>query len=251
MGQCFSRLSRKRDSSDEEVVIRSPPDNRIFRTDLKKVMPGVTEGQAREELDADDKNNTTSQAYRQPIDTEDIKYGIFTELKSKEVGEEGKPIILPEDVNSIWALTHNRRFYTNQVWYNPAWDKTDDMDQFVQIMSILIRINFDRWDKFREIFINQGDRRDGDLPFDLGELQEKDFLGRLTGSVFHEAQLAFCPIQIPQQEDEFELDKRRRLPWTDKPELIGAGGFGTVWKRTVAKGFLSYQDTTINSKVSH
>jgi hypothetical protein len=124
------------------------------------------------------------------------------------------------------------------------------MDQFVQIMSVLIRIDFGRWDQFHTIFINGVDRRDKHLPFDLEELQEEDFLGGVTGSNFHAAQFAFCPIRIPQQEDEFKLHSEKRLPWVDNPESIGQGAFGKVEKRTVAKGFLQYQDYTVNSRVS-
>jgi hypothetical protein len=250
MGQCASRLSSKRGISNEEEALSPVPTNQEHPDDLRKATPESTQAQAGEQLDADDKNNTTLQANPQPIDTEDIKYELFKTLKSKEVGEEGKLIILPEDVKGIWARTYYRRFYTSQVWYNSAWDKTDFMDQFIQIMSILIRIDFGKWERFRAVFIDRRDRRDGDLPFDLEELQEENFLGKVTGSIFHAAQFAFCPIQIPQQEDEFILDRERRLPWIDNPELIGEGAFGKVTKRTVAKGFLHYQDVTVNSRVS-
>lgn len=251
MGQCFSRFNSKHDPFNEEQAPRSVPTNREHPGNLRDSSPGSTQVQSGEQLDAHDQENSTLQPNRQPIGTEDIKYELLEELKSKEVGEKSRPIVLPDDVKRIWALTYYRGFYTRQTWYDTAWDKTDLMDQFVQIMSILIRINFAKWNRFGAIFVNRKDRRDGDLPFSLQELQEETFLGKYIGSLFHEAQFAFCPILIPQQEDEFILDKERRLPWIDDPKLIGEGAFGKVTKRTVAKGFLHYQDDTSNSRVSY
>jgi hypothetical protein len=250
MGQCASCLNSKHDISNEEEAPRTVPTHREHTGDLREANPESTQTQSGEQLDADDKNDTTLPKIPQPIDTEAIKYELFKTLKSKEVGEEGKPIILPEDVKAIWARMYHRKFYTSQVWYNSAWDKNDFMDQFIHIMSILIRIDFGKWERFGAIFVDRRDRQDGDLPFDLEELQEENFLGNLTGSIFHAAQFSFCPIPIPQQEDEFILDRERRLPWIDNPKLIGEGAFGKVTKRTVAKGFLHYQDVTVNSRVS-
>jgi hypothetical protein len=199
MGQCFSRFNSKHDSANEDEAPQSVPTNQEHLSDLREASPESTQAPAGGQLDADDKNNTTLQADQQPVDTGDIKYDIFKELKSRELGEEGKPIVLPEDVKRIWARTYSRGFYTSQAWYNSAWDKSDFMDQFIQIMSILIRIDFGRWERFDAIFVDRTDRSDRNLPFDLEELQEEDFLGKLTGSIFHAAQFTFCPIQIPQQ----------------------------------------------------
>ncbi|CAN9468760.1 unnamed protein product [Alternaria alternata] len=248
MGQCFSRLHSKHDISNEEEALGSALPNGEHLSDSRKAKPESTNAHDQEQLDADDKISTTLQADQQSDDIGKIKCELFKELKCNEVGEEGKPIILPDEVKRLWARTHYRKIYTSQVWYDLAWDRNDFMEQFVQIMSVLIRIDFGRWDQFHTIFISGVDRRDKHLPFDLEELQEEDFLGEITGYNFHAAQLAFCPSPIPQQEDEFRLHSEKRLPWIDKPKRIGQGAFGTVEKRTVAKGFLQYQDYTINSR---
>ena len=166
------------------------------------------------------------------------------------VGKKCEEIILPEVVSKIWAQNHHRKFYVSQTWYDPEWDRTNFMDEMIQIMSILIRINFRHWDRFGAIFVGHGDRRDQNLPFNLKTLQQEGFLGRSEGAMFHENQFAFCPIPIPEQEDEFVLNSEERLPWIDEQKFVGEGGFGKVNKRTVAKGFLRFQDCTTNVEVS-
>jgi hypothetical protein len=250
MGQCFSSLHSKHGIPNEEEALGSALPNREHLDDSRKAKPESIKARDRDQFDADDKISTTLQANQHFFDIGKIKYELFEELRSNEVGEEGKPIILPDEVKRLWARTYYRRVYTSQVWYDLAWDRNDFMEQFVRIMSVLIRIDFCRWDQFHTIFISRSDRRDEHLPFDLEELKEEDFLGGVTGSNFHAAQFAFCPSQIPQQEDEFRLHSEKRLPWVDNPKRIGQGAFGKVEKRTVAKGFLQYQDYTINSRVS-
>lgn len=251
MGLCHSRLDRERTLHDKEEDAPRPvlSKERQVSRDPTETAPVLTDAQAKEQLAVNNGHGTSTEEDRQLF--EDIKVELFERLESGDVGEEGRKIILPATVKNIWAPVHYRGFYTHQVWYDTAWNKDTFMDQYLQIMSILIRIDFVRWEQFGTIFIDQKDRRDTNLPFDLKVLQRKDFLGKVAGKNFFLAQWAFCPIHIQEQEDEYALNKEWRLPWIDDPIEIGQGAFGRVTKQTVATGFLVYEDKTVNPKVSH
>jgi hypothetical protein len=181
---------------------------------------------------------------------------IFERLQKHEIGsEKGREIILPESVKSVWAPVYYREFYRQQVWYDLAWDKDLTMDQYVQIMSILICTSFSKWDDFRAIFINSMQRQDQDLPFDLTTLQREDFLGKIYGKQFFTSQFQFCPVRIQERSGVYHMNSQKRFPWVDKSndmsKPIGEGAFGKVMKRTIAAGFLEYENRTINARVSH
>ncbi|KAI4613410.1 uncharacterized protein J4E87_009877 [Alternaria ethzedia] len=205
-----------------------------------------TRARSQEQFNPDATTNRNLYANLQPVDIDTIRDDIFEALKDGMVGKKSEEIILLEVVSKIWAQNRHRKFYVNQAWYDPEWDRTNFMEEMIQIMSILIRINFRHWKRFGAVFVGHGDRRDQNIPFELKKLQQDGFLGRSEGALFYENQFAFCPIPIPEQEDEFVLNSEERLPWIDEPKFVGEGGFGQVNKRTVAKGFLRFQDCTTN-----
>lgn len=249
MGQCFSRLHGKHDIS-AAVAPGFIPATREHPRNLEQTDSDSTRAQSEEQFGTDPTSNGTLHAKSQSVDIDTIRGDIFDALKDGMVGKRGEDIILPEVVREIWAQNHHRKFYMNQIWYDTKWDRNNFMEEMIQIMSILIRINFHDWERFGAIFIDHRDRRDQNLPFDLKRLQEEGFLGRLEGALFHETQFAFCPVLIPEQEDEFILDREKRLPWIDEPRFVEKGGYGEVNKRTVAKGFLRFQNRTTNLEVS-
>jgi len=249
MGQCFSRLSGNHNISTA-VTPGDIPTTLEDQPNPAQTDSDSTRAQSEEHFDPNATGNGKLHTNPQPVDIDTIGDDIFKALENGMVGKKGEEIILPEVVEKIWAQNHHRKFYINRTWYESKWDRNNFMDEMIQIMSILIRISFDQWSKFGEKFVHHGDRRDCNLPFALETLQEKSFLGISLGALFYEKQFAFCPIPIPEQEDEFILDTERRLPWVDGPEFIGEGGFGKVNKRTVAKGFLRFQDRTTNIEVS-
>lgn len=249
MGQCFSRLYGKH-SIFAGVAPRAFPTARKYQRQLEHTDADSAHAQSEERFDTRATINGTLHANPQSVEIDTIRDDIFDALKDGMVGKKGEEIILPEVVSKIWAKNHHRKFYVNQTWYDPEWDRTNFMDEMIQIMSILIRINFRHWERFGAVFVGHEDRRDQNLPFDLKTLQQDCFLGRSEGALFHENQFAFCPIPIPEQEDEFVLNSEERLPWIDEPQFVGEGGFGQVNKRTVAKGFLRFQDCSTNVEVS-
>jgi serine/threonine protein kinase len=246
MGLCHS----KHDSTDDVEASRSVPTQREDRHSIRLSSP-IAGNSVREEINGDERINAEVHEHRRSNESlKEIEYDILLRLKASEVGAKDKPIILPESVKAIWAPTYYRWFYMSYGWYDKAWNKTNSMDQYIQIMSILIRMNFGEWDQFGAIFIDQKDRYDKHLPFTLEELQQDDFLGKANGMHFHREQWAFCPIRIQEQGEELEMDQDRRLPWIDDPKAIGEGAFGKVTKRTVAEGFLTYKNLTVNPTVS-
>ena len=249
MGQCFSRLHGKHNISTaaRTGIIPTTQEDQPNPTPTES---DSTRAQSEEQFDPDATGNGKLHANPQTVDINTIKDEIFTALGNGMVGKKGEEIILPEVVEKIWKQNHHRKFYINQSWYKSEWDRNNFMDEMIQIMSILIRISFDQWSKFGEKFVHHGDRRDCNLPFALETLQEKGFLGVSLGELFYEKQFAFCPVPIPEQEDQFILDREKRLPWIDEPKFVEKGGYGEVNKRTVAKGFLRFQNRTTNLEVS-
>jgi len=249
MGQCFSRLYGNHNISTA-VTPGIIPTTLKDQRNRAQTDSDSTRAQSEEQFDPDATRDGKLHANPQPVDIDTIRDDIFEALEAGMVGKKGEDIILPEVVEKIWTQNHHRKFYIHRPWYQSSWDRNNFMDEMIQIMSILIRISFEQWPQFGEKFVNHGDRRDCNLPFALETLQEKNFLGKSLGALFYEKQFAFCPVLIPEQEDEFVLDREKRLPWIDEPEQIGEGGYGVVTMRTVAKGFLRFQDRTTNLEVS-
>jgi hypothetical protein len=182
----------------------------------------------------------------------DMQNYLYTELEKKQVGEEHNKIILPSDVKAIWAPRSVHSFYTNQSWYNAAWDKDCTLDAYLQIMSILIWINYtaEMWKDFKDDFIVPK-RNDKCLPFELKVLQ--NLLGSRSGALaraFYDAQPIFCPLVIEERNEPITLEKTQRLPWLEEPEEIGRGAGGVVQKHKIAAGHLIYSNRGRNIEVS-
>lgn len=151
-----------------------------------------------------------------------------------------------KDILTIWNARYYQRFYENQTWYDERRCQFMSMEGFYKIMSILIVINFNKWDHFHSLFIEPG-RGDKELPF------PKEFLIQLLptfGLDFHEMQYAFCPRKILEQEELQDWDPSFHLPWTVEPTVISGGAYGTIEKGVIAKRHLNSNDNMANSKVS-
>jgi len=186
-------------------------------------------------------------------------YALFQERERN--GDNDFPVILPEEVKQIWKPVFYSKFYRNQPWYDPAWDKTLDMERYLIVMSILIYIDFNEWHRFREIFINlghqlssngsfMGGRQDSYLPFDEEALCNSDFLGRKCGAMFYKHQFMFCPFVIQERAAPYKINQWNRPAFVGRPEHVDEGACGVVTKRIIAAGYLEFENRTVNDKAS-
>ncbi len=112
-------------------------------------------------------------------------------------------------------------------------------------ISILVRIRWKEWDRFREIFYDLGRnscRGDENIEkYTLAELEGADFLNSKTfARDFDAHRYAFIPIAIV-EETVREYSTKMRLPIIfpeNGAEPIGEGGYGTVTKAKIASSQL-------------
>jgi hypothetical protein len=165
---------------------------------------------------------------------EELEIEIRRELRKQTIPD--SKILLPQQLEELWNITHNRQFYSRQPWYDRKWDRTNEMREYIKIISILILARFEHWQKFREIFIRHN-RKDEGLPFCKADLEDDNFLGPDFGPSFWEHQWIACPLVIEEREKPYELtgeSAKRRFPYLNKPVCIGDGATGDVYKQVIA-----------------
>ena len=140
-----------------------------------------------------------------------------------------------------------------------GWDDKPLLEQveasLLKIVSILIRIKWTQWSKFRETFSDhidgsgEHDRLDANLPFkSLEQFGGQSFSTEAADS-FRAHQYTFTPIDIFAGTDK-TFDENRRMPFVQKSVELGRGSFATVYKETIAKGQYYDLDGKPTGKVS-
>ncbi|KAH8744638.1 kinase-like domain-containing protein [Hyaloscypha finlandica] len=112
-----------------------------------------------------------------------------------------------------------------------------------RILAILLYIKCSK--SFLRRFIEEDlSVNDSKLPLDLNSAQI--FLGRETGTEFHDKQFIFIPAILKEgQEQQYVGEEgKRRLPFL-AVKRIGHGSFGTVYRVTVARGHYFPKDSTM------
>ncbi|GME22700.1 hypothetical protein GTA08_BOTSDO09455 [Neofusicoccum parvum] len=177
---------------------------------------------------------------------------LFTDLYKimKHPDDPPNQIIILEDLRRFWHQNDRDQFYRSQSWFDG-----DNLyhENFLKIISILILARFRRWSRFKEIFIDQPNRRDEDLPFALPELTKNTFLGPVDGRTFNSSQWIFCPLVITEMREIHYLDgpeRERRLPYVEEPKEIGGGATAEVYVVPIAPGHLKFcsHSGTVNEK---
>ena len=133
-----------------------------------------------------------------------------------------------------------RVWLDNPVKRIPAFQNYSDCElqtverEFLCVLSTLIFIGWDLL-RFRPVFLRTG-LDDSKLPFSMQQLEEL----RLQRHSFFASQSIFIPAVIEQSDKAWKqtIDTNRRLPFTEKPESLGQGGYGEVTKRIIAAGCL-------------
>ncbi|KAA8651231.1 hypothetical protein EYZ11_007821 [Aspergillus tanneri] len=111
---------------------------------------------------------------------------------------------------------------------------------YLQTLSTLVYIEWDRWPDFAAIFLEQN-RGDEKIPeYTLETLEDPSFLGPRWAEKFLNNQYIFCPIDIEEGENIIR-SKEWRLPFRDGGGRIGQGGFGEIVYETIARGHFRSQ----------
>ncbi|KAH1786802.1 hypothetical protein KXX20_008799 [Aspergillus fumigatus] len=164
---------------------------------------------------------------------------------------------------SIWTQKVLEEFAFHEGLHLPSPSFVEDIRRdFLQIISILIYVNWDDWTRFNAIFFShQGpdrklDRTDRHIPeYDLQSLQNDNFLGPGAGSRFYDNRYIFCPIDIV-EDSNLKREDGWRLPFlAGRSEACGSGGFGKVTKEVIAarhyrsKGVLHSTEKSVARKL--
>ncbi|KAK7700581.1 hypothetical protein SLS57_012035 [Botryosphaeria dothidea] len=150
-----------------------------------------------------------------------------------------KYIVLFHELRNFWHAKDRDLFL--RPWFDD--ERSEDQDNFLKVISILVMIRFRRWEYFREIFVDGQDRQDKDLPFKRDILTDDNFLGPVDGAFFYSNQWIFCPLVIRERREPYILEKdecERRLPFIGSPEKIGEGATAVVSMETVAPYHMQY-----------
>jgi hypothetical protein len=160
--------------------------------------------------------------------------------RDRDEGEQADQFVCEDSLQYIWTLPRIQVLSKGLVWDNPDW-QSHALSNFKKILSILVWIRWDSWDKFQTMFLNHRDadnmydRKDSNLPFttNLQSLLTTEFR-----SDFLRDQYIFIPVELV-EEGRFQLTKqlefseRFRMPMKESIK-IGEKGQGVVYKELVA-----------------
>jgi hypothetical protein len=174
---------------------------------------------------------------------QDIEAAIQAErhgIASEE--EHSAPMFVSEySLHQIWNLKSIRRRWDGAGFPPPEEIFASDSG-LIKIASILILINWDRWEEFHPIFVENHDRRDKSLPFASSTLKDEGFLGPKHAMLFH-VQQSVCLSTVIEEGRDHVVRKGHRLPFTKESPKQAAGAFGTVTKVHVARNHFRYADS--------
>jgi hypothetical protein len=206
-----------------------------------------------------ERNKTSSPVPSVRQDMHKLQREIQKELNRLKKPSDGpkSTIILHRDLMDFWSHPKWAPFIIDQSWWSELNDNVvhhvHPMTKYWKAFSILILVNFSEWDRFHSMFIYP-QRSDSRLPFPLVDLIDETFLGSHLGSLFYEAQWAFCPFVITERQDPLVLRDMNldcRFPFIAKSKKVGDGGSGFVSKQVVAPGYLrTNHGSSVNHKVS-
>jgi hypothetical protein len=160
--------------------------------------------------------------------------------RDRDEGEQAHQFICEDSLQSIWTLQRIQVLSKGLSWDHLEW-QSYALSDFKKVLSTLVWIRWDSWDKFQTIFLNHRDsdnmydRKDANLPFttNLQSLLTNEFR-----SDFLRDQYIFIPVEL--KEDgrfpstrQLEFPQRFRMPMKESIK-IGEGGQGIVYKELVA-----------------
>lgn len=136
--------------------------------------------------------------------------------------------------------------------YIPEFSQDDILNHLLNIISILVLIFWEDWSSLTSRFGIEGERfTDHDLPLSPERCEEIFSHNPSSGADFHQAQFAFVPVTIEQNNHLRKAGPNWRLPLIFEGQLDDPGSYGTVTQVRIAKGYFKKEDGTTYNEVSH
>jgi hypothetical protein len=154
--------------------------------------------------------------------------------RDHDEGEQAHQFVCEDSLRYIWTLLSK----------GLSWDSPDSqshaLSNFKKILSTLVWIRWDSWDKFHTMFLNHRDadnmydRKDSNLPF----TNVQSLLTHEFRPDFLRDQYIFIPVELKEEgrfppTKQLEFSPRLRMPMKESIK-IGEGGQGVVYKELVA-----------------
>jgi hypothetical protein len=134
----------------------------------------------------------------------------------------------------------------------PAFSQDDILNHLLNIISILVLIFWEDWSSLTYRFgIEREKLTDHDLPLSPEKCEEIFPHNPSSGADFHQAQFAFVPVIIEQNQHLSKEDPNWRLPLTFEGQLNDTGSYGTVTQVGIANDYFKKEDGTTYNGVSH
>ncbi|KAL4876176.1 hypothetical protein BJY04DRAFT_223261 [Aspergillus karnatakaensis] len=154
--------------------------------------------------------------------------------------EPDKCFVARESLKQIWTDTRLKELATRFQAF-PERVIQEIRDKFIQVLSILVWIRWDKWESFYHLFVAQPNRSDDNVWSRESVFQ--GLSGTYRGSALND-RLIFCPIDIVEGQD-LDCRELRRLPLIEThsrgPE--DSGGWSTS-RAVVAGGHLQMESGT-------
>lgn len=160
--------------------------------------------------------------------------------RDRDEGEQAYQFVCEDSLQYIWSLRRIQVLSKGLIWDDHE-SHSHALSDFKKILSTLVWIRWDSWDKFQAMFLNHRDadnlydRKDSNLPFttNLQSILTNEFR-----SDFLRDQYIFIPVELREEgrfppPKQLEFSQRCRLPMKESIK-IGEGGQGIVYKELVA-----------------
>ncbi len=164
-----------------------------------------------------------------------IQKSILQKMKRKDKqSNRSYAFILEADLRDAWEGHTLASIFPFQSWNDE--ERQEIRKDYRKTLSILIVMDWQglRTGLFRSSFLREPGRKDEKLPFHISQLE---FLGS-AAHLFEDWQHAFTPaiIEVYDREHKQIIGSHQRLPFESQGDCIGSGSYGTVWKRSIARG---------------
>ncbi|KAK5065420.1 hypothetical protein LTR84_001258 [Exophiala bonariae] len=188
---------------------------------------------------------------------DELAKDIENKLLVREIGPDGYKFIPRYAVEEVLTSDAIHKLLEKLDWYKQ--ERAENIIRYSRtIIAILLRAGWNDWGDLPKLLSPKlsfdpayGGYSDQDLPLDDRTIDtlERSGVGERFGR-FRSYQLYFAPIRI-EEETHSMYPQERRLPYVDRPERIGRGAFGNVYKVRIAKGYrLEANKVTPNQMVS-
>jgi hypothetical protein len=135
--------------------------------------------------------------------------------------------------------------------YIPIFSQHDILEHLLRVISILVFIFWDDWSSLADHFGFESNKfTDQNVPLSPEQCKKVFSQSPCYQAEFHQAQFAFVPVFIKQNEHLRLRNPNLRLPLSSEGQPNETGSYGTVTKVAIAKGYFLKEDGAVHNKVS-